>query len=192
MVLSAGFMRRASVLRRSVEIINGIPWNEVLVGQVPYPALAFRRKEDLRAYPNRLELGLRGGVSLPGGLNSGQAVLGVIDKYMLPYSQPKSFDDLPIPFRCVATDLVSGKEVVFSSGSISTALRSTMSLPGVFSPVKGKDKIYIDGGLLNNLPTDVVRKMGADFVIGVHLSVGPPDPKKLRTIFEIAGAPPES
>ena len=169
------------------QIINGIPWNEVLVGQVPYPALAFRRKEDLRAYPNRLELGLRGGVSVPGGLNSGQAVLGVIDKYMLPYSQPRSFDDLPIPFRCVATDLVSGKEVIFSSGSISTALRSTMSLPGVFSPVKGKDKIYIDGGLLNNLPTDVVKKMGADFVIGVHLSVGPPDPKKLRTIFEIAG-----
>ena len=169
------------------EIVSGIRWNEVLVGQTPYPALAFRRKEDLRAYPNRLELGLRGGLSMPGGLNSGQAVLGVINRYMLPYSQSRNFDDLPIPFRCVATDLVSRKQEVFSSGSVTNALRATMSLPGVFSPVKGKDKIYIDGGLLNNLPTDVVKKMGADFVIGVHLSVGPADPNKLRTLFEVAG-----
>jgi NTE family protein len=169
------------------EIVNGINWDEVLAGQTPYEALAFRRKEDFRAYPNRLELGLRGGISMPGGLTSGQGVRSLLDRYLLPYSEPKSFDELPVPFRCVATDLVTGKAEVFSSGSISNALRATMSLPGVFAPVKSGNKVYADGGLLNNLPTDVVKQMGADVVIGVHLSVGPIDPTKLRTLFQVAG-----
>src|SRR4051812_6020421 len=90
-------------------IVTGIDWNAVLSGTTPYPDLAFRRKEDLRAFPNGLELGLRNGVALPGGLNSGQAVRLVIDRNVLPYSGGRSFDSLPIPFRCTATDLVSGK-----------------------------------------------------------------------------------
>ena len=175
---------RASDIR---QIVSEIDWNEVLAGQTPYRDLSFRRKEDLRAFPNRLEIGLRGGISLPGGLTSGQSVRALIDRYLLPYSQARHFDDLPIPFRCVATDLISGKAEVFSTGSVTNALRATMSIPGVFAPVNAPAKIYADGGLINNLPTDIVRQMGADVVIGVHLSVGPNDPKKLRTLFEVAG-----
>ena len=170
------------------EIVSNINWDEALAGQTPYQALSFRRKEDLRAYPNRLELGLRGGLSMPSGLSSGQAVRILIDRYLLPYSRSQSFDNLPIPFRCVATELVSGKVMVFSDGSIANALRATMSLPGVFYPVRDGDKIYADGGMLNNLPTDVVKQMGADFVVGLHLSVGPVDPKQLRSIFGVAGS----
>jgi len=177
--------RRPAEIQQMVSEIN---WDEVLAGQTPYLDLSFRRKEDLRAYPNYLELGLRHGVALPSGLTSGQSVSLLIDRYVLPYSYPRSFDELPIPFRCVATDLVSGREEVFSSGSIASALRATMSIPGVFAPVKVRGKIYADGGLLNNLPTDVVKKMGPDIVIGVHLSVGPSDPKQLRNMFQIAGA----
>lgn len=169
------------------KIVDQINWSEVLAGQTPYRALSFRRKEDLRAYPNRIELGLRGGIATPGGLTSGQAVRIVIDRYLLPYSQPNSFDNLPIPFRCVATDLLTGKAIVFSEGSIGNALRATMSIPGVFAPVRDGDKLYADGGLLNNLPTDVVKQMGADVVVGLHLSVGATDPKKMRTMFEVAG-----
>lgn len=169
------------------KIVDTLNWNEVLSGETPYRDLAFRRKEDYRAYPNPLEFGLRGGFQLPGGLNSGQGVRTVIDRYVLPYSESRNFDELPIPFRCVATDLVSGKQVVFRNGSLATALRSTMSLPGVFSPVRDSDKIYADGALLNNLPTDVVRDMGADIVIGVHLTTGPVDPKTLRSLFGVAG-----
>ena len=77
--------------------------------------------------------------------------------------------------------------MVFSEGSIANALRATMSLPGVFYPVRDGDKVYADGGMLNNLPTDVVKQMGADFVIGLHLSVGPVDPKQLRSLFGVAG-----
>jgi len=111
-------------------IIEDIDWNDVLAGATPYQDLAFRRKEDLRAFPNGLELGLRHGrVEPPGGLNSGQTVRLIIDRTVLPYSEAKSFDTFPVPFRCVATDLVSGKPVVFKDGSLPNALRATMSIP---------------------------------------------------------------
>ncbi len=170
------------------EIVTGINWDEAVVGNTPYSALSFRRKEDFRAFPNRLELGLRHGLVLPAGLSSGQAVRVLIDRFMLPYSEPRSFDDLPVPFRCVATNLVTGKAEVFSSGSIATALRATMSLPGIFAPVRDHDNIYADGALLDNLPTDVVKQMGADVVIGAHLSVGPVKVEQLQTMLGVAGS----
>lgn len=170
------------------ELIKDIDWNAVLGGTTPYPDLAFRRKQDSRAFPNGLEIGLRKGVEPPGGLNSGQAVRMLIDRYVLAYSDGRSFDTLPVPFRCVATDLVSGKPVVFANGSLANALRATMSIPAVFSPVREDGKIYADGGLLNNLPTDVVKQMGADVVIGVHLTTGPVSPANVRSMFQVAGA----
>ncbi len=170
-------------------IIEDIDWNEVLAGATPYQDLAFRRKEDLRAFPNGLELGLRHGrVEPPGGLNSGQSVRMIIDRSVLPYSDTRSFDTFPIPFRCVATDLVSGKPVVFKDGSLANALRATMSIPAAFAPVREYGKVYADGGLLNNLPTDVVREMGADIVVGVHLSTGPVNPTNVRSLFQVASA----
>ena len=168
-------------------IIENIDWNEVLGGGTPYPDLAFRRKEDLRSFPNGLELGLRDGrLQSPGGLNSGQTVRLIIDRSVLPYSDTRTFDSFPIPFRCVATDLVSGKPVVFKDGSLANALRATMSIPAVFAPVREDGKVYADGGLLNNLPTDVVKEMGADIVVGVHLTTGPVNPTNVRSMFQVA------
>jgi NTE family protein len=167
-------------------IVNVINWDAVLSGQTPYRELPFRRKQDMRAFPNGLELGLKGGVQAPGGLISGQEVKLVIARYVLPYTNAKSFDDFPIPFRCVATDLVSGNAVVFKDGSLADALRATMSIPGAFSPVRQDGKVLADGGLLNNLPTDVVRQMGADVVIGVHLTTGPVAPKNVSSLFQVA------
>jgi NTE family protein len=119
-------------------------------------------------------------------LNSGQNVRIIIDRAVLPYSDIRSFDTFPIPFRCVATDLVSGKPVVFKDGSLANALRATMSIPAGFSPVREDSKVYADGGLLNNLPTDVVKEMGADIVVGVHLSTGPVNPTNVRSMFQVA------
>ncbi len=79
------------------------------------------------------------------------------------------FDDLPIPFRCVAVDSRNMEEVVLDSGSLATAMRASMAIPGVFRPVKWDGKKLVDGGVLNNLPVDVVLKMGADVVIAVDL-----------------------
>jgi len=169
-------------------LLATLDWDLVLGGQVPYSFLAYRRKEDRLAYPNRLELGLRNGsVQFPAGLNSGHHLNLLFNRTTLAYSQMSSFDDLPIAFRCVATEMIGGKQTVFDSGALADALRATMSLPAVFQPAEADGKVYTDGGTLNNLPVDVVRRMGADIVIAVHLSTGPVDPKQLRTLLGVLG-----
>ena len=169
------------------QVVNGINWDQVMAGQTPFDDLSFRRKEDARDYPNSLEFGLRKGLQFPAGFNSGQQVLLILDKVAAPYSEVKSFNDLPIPFACVATDLVSGKAHVFRSGSLSLALRSTMSLPGIFSPVRDDGAIYADGGLLENLPVQVAKKMGADVVLGVHLAEETLKPDANLSSFAVLG-----
>ena len=149
-----------------------IKWTSVLSGQVPFRSLSYRRKEDRLAFPNRLEFGLKHGFSLPSGLNSGSAVGFLLDQQMLPYYDLKNFDDLPIPFRCVATDLTTGTEHVFKDGSLAQAMRATMSIPGVFAPVEHGSQVFSDGAAVNNLPVDVARKMGAEIVIAVYLDTG--------------------
>lgn len=168
-------------------LVGAQHWDVILGGQTPYQDLSFRRKEDLRFIQNYLALGLKQGLSLPSGLNAGTDISLLIDRETLPYSELSSFDTLPVAFRCVATDLVSGQEVVFSKGSLQQALRATMSIPGVFSPVRDGEKVYVDGGLVANLPTDVVRKMGADVVIAVHLQVAPVNPDQLESLFSVLG-----
>jgi NTE family protein len=169
------------------EITNGINWDDVLRGQTPFQDLSFRRKQDAHEVPNSLEFGLRKGLQFPGGFNTGQQVTLILDRVALPYSELKSFNDLPIPFACVATDLVSGKPHVFRSGPLSLALRSTMSLPGIFTPVRTGDHIYADGGLLNNIPIDVAKEMGADIVIGIHLETQPLSPSEPLSSFAVLG-----
>lgn len=168
-------------------IVEKQDWNAIIDRQVNYRDLSFRRKEDQQAFPSRLEVGLKHGFSLPSGLNSGYGVSLLIDRETLPYTDNGSFDDFPIPFRCVATNLVTGKPKVFDHGSIAQAMRSTMSIPGVFAPVRDGDDVYVDGGLLGNLPTDVVRQMGADVVIAVHLEIAPTDASQIQSLFSVLG-----
>jgi NTE family protein len=176
--------RSASEVR---QIVQGIDWDAVLRGQTPYSDLTFRRKEDARDYPSTLEFGLHKGLHLPEGFNSGQQVSLILDPIALPYSELSSFNELPIPFACVATDLQSGKPYVFRSGSLALALRSTMSLPGLFTPVRSDNHIFADGGLLQNIPIDVAKEMGADVVLGVHLEVAPLDPDASLSSFGVLG-----
>src|SRR5215469_14815941 len=167
--------------------VKTIDWQTVLSGQVPFQALSYRRKEDKLAFPNRLEFGLKGGFNLPSGLNTGAAVGLLFDRTLLPYWDLKSFNDLPIPFRCVATDLTTGQPHIFEDGSLPQALRATMSIPGVFSPVRHGNEIYSDGGALDNLPVDVARSMGAQVVISSYLNSGPPNPESLNSLTGVVG-----
>ena len=168
-------------------IVENRDWNAIIEGGTTYRDLSFRRKEDQVAYPNRLEVGLKHGFSLPSGLSSGQGVGLLIDRETLPYTHLESFDDLPTPFRCVATDLVTGKSFVFDHGPLAQAMRSSMSIPGVFAPVRDGNSVYVDGGLLDNLPTDVVRQMGADVVIAIHLEISPSDASQIQSLFSVLG-----
>lgn len=176
--------KSADDLRQMLETTD---WALLLGGGTPYEDLPFRRKEDARAVQNSIVIGLKHGAALPPGLNSGQQITLMIDREVVNYSDIPSFNDLPIPFRCVSTELVSGQAYVFQSGSLSEAMRATMSIPGVFAPVRQGDKIFVDGGLVDNLPTDVVRKMGADVVIAVHLEISPAEAKEIQSAFSILG-----
>jgi len=169
------------------EIVAAQSWDIIIGGQTPYQDLSYRRKEDARDYPTFIQFGLKKGLSLPAGLNAGHQINLLIDRELLPYADLKSFDELPIPYRCVATDLVSGKEVVFGEGSIPLAMRASMSIPGVFKPVRNGDQVLVDGGLVGNLPTDVVRKMGADIVIAVHLEIAPVRADEIQSLFSVLG-----
>ncbi len=154
-------------------LVEGIDWDQMLSDGVPYRDLSFRRKEDAAQYPGAIQFGWKKGLVSQGGYKAGQQVQLLFDKIALPYSDVRNFDDLPIPFGCVATDLVSGKEHIFRSGSLGLAMRATMSLPGVFAPVRTKDAIYADGGLIDNLPVDVAKQMGADITLAVYLQTAP-------------------
>src|SRR5256885_1746512 len=169
------------------EIVEQQNWDIIIGGKTPYQDLSYRRKEDDRDYPTFIQIGLKKGLSLPAGLNAGHQISLLIDRETLPYANLKSFDDLPIPYRCVATDLVSGKEVVFKDGSLPQAMRATMSIPGLFNPVRKGDQVLVDGGLVGNLPTDVVRTMGADVVIAIHLEVAPAKPDEIQSFFTVLG-----
>jgi len=169
------------------QLVQGLDWDVLLSGKTPFQELAYRRKEDLLNYPNGLEFGLKHGVGFPEGLNSGHGVGLVFDRIALPYAFTPSFDDLPIPFACVATDLVSRNKHVFRNGSLAMALRSTMALPAIFSPVRTESAIYVDGGLLDNLPVDVAKSMGADVIIAVHLETKQTEPSETMSSVGVLG-----
>src|SRR5437762_1479886 len=183
--LVGGFYATGMTPEEMQKLIEGLDWRKILGDRTPYEDLSYRRKEDQRAYPNSLIFGLRNGLSAPEGLIAGHQIGLLIDRVTLPYFGISSFDDMPVPFRCVAADLVSGQSHVFQDGSLAVALRSTMSIPGAFSPVREGKAVYVDGGLLDNLPTDVVRQMGAEVVIAVHLEPAPVEAKDIRSAFSV-------
>jgi len=185
--LVGGFYATGKSPAELKQIVEAQKWDVILGGTTPYEDLSYRRKEDSRTFQNKIVLGLKNGLSLPAGLNAGQGITLLIDRETVAYSKLNSFDELPIPFRCVATDLVSGKEEVFGQGSLPRALRATMSIPGLFSPVRDGEKVYVDGGLVGNLPTQVVRDMGADVVIAVHLETAPAKPEDIQSLFSVLG-----
>ena len=108
--------------------------------------------------------------SLPSGYIYGQNVSNLLSSLTIGYQDNMEFRDLPVPFTCIAADLVSGKAKIWHSGKINDAMRSTMSIPGVFAPVRVDGMVLVDGGLRDNYPTALAREMGADIIIGVDLS----------------------
>lgn len=110
--------------------------------------------------------------NLPSGAVSGYNVVNLLNSLCVGYTDSLDFDSLPIPFACISANIIDGSEVVHRSGNLPMAIRASMSLPGIFSPVYTEDgKVLMDGGLVNNMPVDVVKQMGADIVIGVNLSI---------------------
>ena len=123
--------------------------------------------------------------SLPAGIVFGQNVGNVISSLTVGYQDSRNFAELPIPFACVASDLVSGTAKVWEKGQLNTALRSTMSIPGLFTPVRTDGMILADGAMRDNYPTALARELGADFIIGVDVSADSYDYGEINNLLDI-------
>ncbi len=153
------------------ELISSLNWQDAFQDRPPRAQLGFRRKQDDRNFLVRYSLGVReDGFVLPRGLVQGQKLEQVLRNSTLPVADVQDFDQLPIPFRAVATDLETGEAVLMRSGDLVTAMRSSMSAPGVFSPAPREGRLLVDGGLVENLPIDAARQMNVDVLIVVDVS----------------------
>src|SRR5262245_21212668 len=148
--------------------ITSIDWDE-LFGASSFEYKNIRRKADARAYPSRTEFGLKGGIVPPTALNNGESVELLLARITAPYFGIEDFDGLPTPFRTVAVDLITAQPVIMRKGPLADAMRATMSLPLIFPPVDVDGRLLVDGGVMNNVPADVVKAMGADRVVAVNV-----------------------
>ena len=150
--------------------ITTVSWPTLLSDSPPRRDMGFRNKEQEAQFPFAFEIGIRDGQfrTFKGAL-SGSNLESFLHELTRNVDDVATFDQLPIPFRAIATDMESGHEVIFDRGPIYRAMRASMSVPGMFTPAEIDGRVLGDGGLVNNLPVDVVRAMGADIVIAVNI-----------------------
>ena len=154
-------------MEKQLEAVN---WPTMLSDSPARGDVSFRRKEFEAQFPLGLEIGFRDGQfrTIKGALSGSNLEL-FLHELTRNVDRVEHFDQLPIPFRAIATDMVNGEQIVFSNGRLYQAMRASMSVPGMFAPVELDGRILGDGGLVNNLPVDVVRAMGAEVVIAVNI-----------------------
>jgi len=147
-----------------------------------------RRKQDEWRLPLVPGLGIgSGGVRMGGGLVAGQNLGFILNQLTGNAVLVDNFDQLPVPFRAVATDLETGEEVVIGSGNLAEAVRASMSIPGVYAPVERDGRLLVDGGVANNLPVSVARSLGAEVVIAVDITDPLMPAEDLRQAFSVVG-----
>lgn len=161
-------------------------WEYLLLDGSRRKDMSFRRKEDDRRFLTTLRIGVHdGALAFPKGLLIGQNLETELRMMTLEAHAMKSFDDLPLPFRCVAVDLLEGTQVILADGSLPDAMRASMSLPGVFAPARIRGRELLDGGLLNNVPIDIARQLGAEVVIVVDIATPLEKNAKLPDFFRV-------
>lgn len=164
-----------------------VDWDEAFLPEPVYTRLSYRRKQDRRDFQINAPLGLKHGLNGPNGFNPGHGVGLLLDRIAFPESGIASFDDMPIPFRCVATDMLSGEGVVLRDGSLAQAVRASMAIPGVFTPVEINGRVLADGGMIQNIPVETVLAMQAEAVIAVELRLPPGNLTQLQTLPGVLG-----
>src|SRR5690554_240530 len=153
--------------------------------QPPRAEQSFRRKQDQRAYMIQFDVGFNDGrLQLPRGLVQGQRLLLLLNE--LTRALPAmDFDNLPIRYRALATDLITGEEVALSQGHLARAMHASMAIPGVFEPVELEGRLLVDGGIANNLPISLARELGADVVIAVDISAPMRSDDQLESVLDV-------
>ena len=159
--------------------------NSVFRIESQYSARNFRRREDARDIPNAITVGLKHGASLRNSVLTDTGLNELLDKEFLAYNDQTDFNNLPIPFRCQATDLNAAKTVTFARGSLQDAVRASASIPGVFRPFELNGHELVDGAILENLPTADVKAMHADVILAVSLPLNPVGKGDLDSILGV-------
>ncbi len=145
-------------------------WVDLLTDQIERANLSVKEKEDYNKYLITFPIEERK-IKLPSGLGAGQNISLLLSKLMLPVSGIVDFSELPRPFLCIGTDIVTGDEIILDKGYLPDAIRASMAIPTLFTPVEIDGHLLVDGGLVNNLPVDRVIEKGAEIVIGVNLGL---------------------
>lgn len=165
-----GFYASGSSPAEIEALVNSLEWNEAFQDRPPLEDLSFRRKEDSANYLIKFDAGIHDGkLALPLGFIQGQNLSFILKSRLIHTATLTDFDRLKIPFRTVAADIQTGEAIVIGTGDLATAIRASMSIPGVFAPVELDGRLLVDGGIADNLPVDVVRRMGADILIAVNV-----------------------
>jgi NTE family protein len=166
------------------EIVTSQDWEALLSDRISRKDISIEEKQEDSRYVSTFPI-RNGKISLPGGLISGQRASLLLSRLTLPIHHVNDFKSFPIPFLCIATDLETGEAVVLDSGFLPDALRASMSIPSVFTPVEMDGQLLVDGGLVRNLPASDVREMGADIVIGVDVGAPLYQKEKLNSLVNV-------
>ena len=177
-----------------LEIISSVDWDRLISNTVDRQKISFARKVEqgtqLITVPFSLKtrkedlqsISFRN--SLPSGIVSGDNLINLFNSLSVGYSDSLSFSELPIPFVCIATNMLSGEADVLDRGDFTRSLRASMAIPILFDPIKMRNTLYVDGGLTSNFPAEQCRAMGADYIIGVSMSPGLEDnPDNLSSLL---------
>ena len=176
---------------RSVEeleaFVRGTDWDNVVADRSQRQDLSFRRKEDDLEVPSHIEFGVtRAGVSLPPAAAGNAAVEDALARLLPTEARARPTGALPLRFRAVATDLLTGELVELSDTPLAQSLRASMAVPGVFAPLRVGERLVVDGGLVRNLPVDLARAMGATVVIAVNVGTPLAGESELGSAFGVA------
>jgi NTE family protein len=168
--------------------IRAMDWDDLFKDEPARADRSFRRKSDDYTYAAKAKAGFNGGkLQVPLAYIRGQKFDLAINRLILNVIDVKDFDRLPIPYRAVAADLGTGKEVVLAKGSLPLSIRASMAVPAVFDPVEIDGKLLVDGGIADNVPVSVARAMGADVVIVVDVGEGLADSKDIKDALDVSG-----
>lgn len=156
-------------------------WNELLGGDISLDDVSMEEKSEFKRHLVDFDI-IEGKPKVNSGLLKDQKLREFISSYAYPVFNVNDFDELSIPYRAMTTDIVNGKEVLLEEGSVSLAMRATMSIPAIFQPIPYENTLLVDGGVMNNFPVDVASKLGFDFIIGSDVGGGLQEKEKLNSI----------
>lgn len=159
-------------------------WSALLSNKSPLRSFALEEKDEIDKYAIELPV-QKGKFKLPSGMLVSEELWLTLEELFFPVHNIQNFNKFNIPFRCVASDIETGEAVILDSGNIVEAVRASMSMPSIFTPVEINNKHLVDGGLVINFPVKEVIDMGADFVIGSTVHNGLRPAEELETAMDI-------